>query len=366
MSKLVNIPGIIDIHVHLRDPGQTHKEDFYTGTSAALAGGVTTVFDMPNNLAPIFTYEKLKEKMDIAKQKAVCDYGFFFGTDGENISEFEKVDDKVAGLKVYLNITTGKILIENESRVAKVFEAWPKNILIMVHAEGEKIDLAIKLAKRYGNRLHITHIASKSDLEKIIKAKKDKISVTCDVTPHHLMLFTRGENIFQLTRGREKKIYNLGNGFSVVKPALATREDLEYLWEHLEDTDCIATDHAPHTVSEKKSDDPPSGFPGLETILPLLLTAVKDKKLTVNDIIRLTNTNPQKIFGIKQDKDTYVEVDMDEKYTIENKNLKTKCGWSPFDGWEVYGKIKRVFIRGTKVFEAGKVLVSPGFGHNIL
>lgn len=352
MNKLLRLPGLIDIHVHLRDPGQTYKEDFYTGTCAALAGGVTTVFDMPNNLEPIFTYKKLLEKIRIARQKAVCDYGLFLGTDGNNLEEFEKVEGLVVGLKIYLNLTTGQLLVEDDDLIENIFQKWPKDNVIIVHAEGEKIDLAINLASKYKNKLHITHISRKDDLTKVIAVKSEGINITGDTTPNYLFL-TDNDGL------------KLG-GFGSVKPNLATKEDQDYLWENLKYIDCLATDHAPHTIQEKRDFNPPSGIPGLETMLPLLLTAVKDKRLTLDDLIRLTNTNPQKIFGFKQDKNTYVEVDTDEKYTIENKNLKTKCGWSPFDGREVYGRVKMVFIRGTKVFEDGKILVESGFGKNMV
>ncbi len=347
MSNIIRLPGLIDIHVHLRDPGQTYKEDFYTGTCAALAGGVTTVFDMPNKLEPMFTYEKLMEKIKIAQQKAVCDFGLYFGTDGKNLEEFEKVKDLVVGLKVYLSLTTGKYVIENEELVEAVFKKWPKSKVLVVHAEGDRVDLAIKLASKYSSKLHITHVNTKEILEKIISAKKDKLDLTCDVTPHHLFLTNE---------------YLNSGGFGLVKPALATQKDQEFLWNNLKNIDCIATDHAPHTIVEKKSFNIPAGIPGLDTMLPLLLTAVKNGRLTIDEIVRLTNTNTQKIFKVNQSEDTYVEIDLDEKYKIENKKLKTKCGWSPFEGWKVIGKVKRVFIKGTKVFENGKILVKPGFG----
>lgn len=352
MSKLLRLPGLIDIHVHLRDPGQTFKEDFYTGTCAALAGGVTTVFDMPNNLEPIFTYKKLLEKINIVKKKAVCDWGLYFGTDGKNIEEFEKVKNYVMGLKIYLNLTTGKYLVDDERQVEKVFEGWPKDKVIVVHAEGEKIDLAIDLCRKYKKKLHITHIATRSDLEKIMDAKLLKLNITCDVTPHHLFL-------------TEKDLPYL-DGFGEVKPSLKSQSDADFLRDNLKFIDCIATDHAPHTLKEKKSFDPLSGMPGLETMLPLLLTAVKQKRLVLADIVRLTNTNPQKIFGFKQEENTYVEVDTEEKYVIKNEDLKTKCGWSPFQGWKVTGKVKNVYNRGKKVFSEGKILAEPGFGKNIL
>lgn len=352
MSSTLSLPGLIDIHVHLRDPGQTHKEDFYTGTCAAIAGGVTMVFDMPNNSEPVFSYDKLMEKMKIAKQKAVCDFGLYFGTDGRNTAEFPKVQKLVVGLKIYLNLTTGKYLVDDVSRVVKVFQAWPTDKVIVVHAEGDKIDLAIDLCRKYKNKLHITHIATRSDLEKIMDAKLLKLNITCDVTPHHLFL-------------TEKDTPYL-NGFGVVKPSLASQSDADFLWDNLKHIDCIATDHAPHTLAEKKSFDPPSGVPGLETMLPLLMTKLAKKQISESDIIRLTNTGPIKIFNIPQDENTYAEVEQDKEYTIDNGNLFTKCGWSPFQGWKVKGRIKNVYIRGTKVFSDGKVLVPQGFGKNIL
>lgn len=352
MAKIIRLPGLIDIHVHLRDPGQTYKEDFYTGTASALAGGVTAVFDMPNNLAPIFTDEKLQEKIQIAKQKAVCDFGLYFGSIGDNTQLFEKVAPKVAGLKVYLSTTTGKYVVGDEELLERIFQKWPKKKIIIVHAEGDRADLAIKLSAKYKNRLHITHVSTADVLERIIAAKKDKLSVTCDVTPHHL--FLTDNNLSKM------------KSFGIVKPSLATQADVDYLWRNLDKVDCIASDHAPHTIEEKQSIAAPPGMPGLETMLPLLLLAVSQKRVSLTEIIRLTNINPQKIFGFKLALDTFVEIDMEEKYIINNKELLTKCGWSPFDGWKVQGKIKTVYIRGTKVFGKGKVLVQPGFGKNII
>lgn len=352
MSKIIRLPGLIDIHVHLRDPGQIQKEDFYTGTSAALAGGITTVFDMPNNIQPIFIEKLLLEKDNIAKEKAVCDYGLYFGTNGRNTDEFEKVKDKAIGLKVYLNMTTGKLLIEDEGLVDKVFKSWPKNKVIVVHAEDEKIDLTIDLCGRHKNKIHITHVSSRKDLQKIIDAKLKGLPITCDVTPHHL--FLNNSDLVYLDR------------FGEVKPSLKSQEDVDYLWDNLKSVDCIATDHGPHTRQEKRLFDSPSGMPGLETMLPLLLTAVAKKRINLDDIIRLTNINPQRIFGFKQEENTYVEVDTEEKYIIKNEDLKTKCGWSPFHGRSVYGKVVSVYLRGKKVFGNGKTLVSAGFGKNII
>ncbi len=352
MNKFLRLPGLIDIHTHFRDPGQTDKEDFFTGTSAAIAGGVTTIFDMPNNSKPITTYEHLLEKTEIVKEKAVCDFGLYFGTDGKNMEQFEKVVDKVVGLKIYLNMTTGKLFIEDEDLVEKIFQFWPKNKVIVLHAEKEKVDLAIDLCGKTGNKIHITHVATKEDLEKILIAKKGKLPLTCDVTPHHLFL--------------TREHFKILGGFGMVKPALAAKEDREFLWRNLDKIDCIASDHAPHTTFDKEGANPPSGVPGLETMLPLLLEAIYEERMTIDDLIRLTNINPQKIFDFQQGIDAYVEVDMEEEYVIDNKNLKTKCGWSPFAGWKVKGRVKNVYLHGKKVFSDGKILVKEGFGKNIL
>ena len=341
--KLLRLPGLIDIHVHLRDPGETYKEDFYTGTRAALASGVTTIFDMPNNLTPIFTHEALEEKLAIAKRKAVCDFGLYFGTDGYNTDQFEDIANQVVGLKLYLNMTTGKYLVEDEDLIRKIFETWPKHKVLTVHAKENKVDLAIELCRRYSNKLHVAHVSNREMLEKIIDAKKEKLPVTCEVAPHHLFLTDDSSN---------------------VQPPLASQKDQDFLWENLRWVDCIATDHAPHLLSEKKSSNPPSGLPGVESILPLLLTAVKDGKLTIEEIIRLTNINPKKIFNIEQE-DSFVEVDIDDEYRIENKNIMSKCSWSPFAGWTVSGRIKKVYLRGTKVVDNGKILVPKGFGNYI-
>lgn len=352
MSTIIRLPGLIDAHVHLRDPGQTKKEDFFTGTSAALAGGITTVFDMPNNLKPIFTYDALMEKIEVAQKKSVCDWGLYFGTDGTNSLEFEKVKNHVIGLKIYLTMTTGRYILQDGKLLENVFASWPKEKLIVVHAEGDKVKLAIDMARKYKNKLHVTHVATKNDLQYVLQAKEEGLAVSCDVTPHHL--FLTDENKTTL------------HSFGKMKPELASKEDQDFLWENISKIDCIVTDHAPHTREEKQSNDPPSGVPGLETMLPLFLTASRQGRITLDDIIRLTNTNPQELFNYKQDKDTYLEVDMDETYTIENALLKTKCGWSPFAGWKVHCKIKTIYIRATKVYENGEILIRPGFGKNIL
>ena len=349
--KLITLPGLIDIHVHLRDMGFDYKEDFYTGTSASLTGGFTAVIDMPNNKAPIFTKKSLEEKIKSAKKKTVCNIGFYFGTDGKNLSEFEKVKGMVLGLKVYMNETTGNFLIDLKD-LEKIFKAWPKNAgPILLHAEDKAVPFAIKVVEKTKKQTHFCHISKQKDLTKILRAKKLGLPITCGVTPHHLFLTT--EDLKKL------------KGFGTMKPPLATKKDQDFLWKHINDIDVIESDHAPHTKSEKESDKPPFGIPGLETTLPLLLTAVNERRLTIEDIKRLCFTNPKKILSSTHARWTFhnkIIVDLDEEWVIENKNLKTKCGWSPFAGKRVKGKVKEVYLHRKLVFKNGKVLAKPGSG----
>lgn len=346
MSKLI-LPGLIDPHVHLRDPGQTEKEDFYTGTSAALAGGYTTILDMPNNKAPITTSALLEEKIAIARQKIVCDVGFYFGSIGDNFDEFEKVKDKVFGLKLYLNQTTGNFLLD-KNNLSRVFSAFPPTLPILVHAEKETVLNVLEVVKKTQHKTHFCHVTA-FELQQIMKAKEKGLLVTCGVTPHHLFL----------TEDDEKTLGPYGK----MKPPLLNKTDVSFLWKNISSIDVIESDHAPHTIEEKQSDNLPYGVAGLETTLPLLLTAVSENKLTIEDIIRLCHTGPAKIFGIPVDPTTKIEVDPNTKYQIQNTNLQTKCGWSPFNGWLVKGKVVRVFLRGAKVFEDDTILAAPGFGN---
>ncbi|MBI2613153.1 MAG: dihydroorotase family protein [Candidatus Levybacteria bacterium] len=358
-GKLI-LPGLIDPHVHLRDPGQTHKEDFYTGTTAALAGGFTTILDMPNNKVPITTLKILNEKIKIAKEKIVCDVGFYFGSVGDNLKEFPKIINKVFGLKLYLSKTTGNFLID-KNILEETFIAWKKSSIlpsirlfsdfekpILVHAEDDMLDAVITLAKKFGNKVHVCHISTALDLKQIIKAKEEDSRITCGVTPHHLFL-------------TENDVKRLGP-FGKMKPQLTSKKNQDFLWKNLKYIDVIESDHAPHTIEEKRGEIAPFGVPGLETTLPLLLTAVSEKRLAIEDVVRLCHINPAKIFGIKTNYRTKVVVDLNSSFIIHNSSLFTKCKWSPFEGFKVKGKVQRVFIRGKKVFENNKIPAKPGFG----
>ncbi len=347
MSKLLTLPGLIDPHVHLRDPGQTQKEDFFTGTSAALAGGFTTLLDMPNNVDPVFTVERLKTKVSIAKQKAVCDIGFFFGSQGDNLDQFAEAAEHAVGLKLYLNITTGNFLMD-PGHLKKIYAAWPAHLPVLLHAEEDVIDIAVESLKGLNRSVHVCHMPSREILEKIIKAKQAGLPVTCGVTPHHLFL-------------NDKDAERLGV-YGQMKPSLKPQADVDFLWEHLDDIDLFESDHAPHTHSEKQ--EGAFGVPGLETTLPLLLTAERDGKITRQQIIDKCHTKALKIFGLIADDTTKVKVSMEE-YELSNDNLQTKCAWTPFAGRKVVGKVQTVYLRGDKVYENGKVLADPGSGQTL-
>ena len=344
---VLQLPGLIDPHVHLRDPGQTEKEDFFTGTSAALAGGFTTVIDMPNNTTPITTAERLQEKVKVAREKTVSDIGFYFGSLGDNLDEFPKVSDKVFGLKLYLNQTTGNFLLD-KSHLEKIFKAWPEKKPILVHAEDKTFDDVLDVVRKYPRKIHLCHMSSRYELERVIDAKNAGLPVTCGVTPHHLFL----------TEGDERIL----GPFGKMRPPLRSRGDVDFFWKHLSAIDLIESDHAPHTLPEKQSDNPPNGVTNLETTLPLLMTAVSENRLTVENIIRLCHEGPATVFAVPTDTKTYVEVDPAASYEIQNEDLFTKCKWSPFNGWKVKGRVLKVVLHGNTVFENGKLLASPGSG----
>ncbi|MFZ2205930.1 MAG: amidohydrolase family protein [Microgenomates group bacterium] len=345
--SLIKLPGLIDIHVHLRDPGQTEKEDFFTGTSAALIGGFVAVLDMPNNKLPITTLAKLQEKITIARKKTVCSIGFYAGSLGENLGELKLMEPYVKGLKLYLNKTTGNFLIDKK-KLENIFSHWESEKPILLHGEEDILPDILDVVERTKKRVHICHVSKKSELSVILAAKLKGLPVTCGVTPHHLFL----------TNSDVKKI----GTFALMKPELGTQTDQDYLWDHLNEIDVIESDHAPHTIAEKHSQTPPYGVPNLDTTLPLLLTAASQNRLKINDIIRLCYTNPASIFNISIDDKTRIVIDDAEEYTITNSDLKTKCEWSPFEGWKVRGKVKKVYVKGKRVVENGRLLVQPGSG----
>jgi dihydroorotase-like cyclic amidohydrolase len=349
MTELITLPGLIDVHVHLRDPGQTHKEDFYSGTSAALAGGFTTVLDMPNNAEPIITKERLAAKIASAKKQIVCDIGFHFGTLGDNLHLFDEVIDQICGLKIYLNVTTGNFIIDH-AKLAEIYKAWPGGKPILLHAEDDVAELVTSTLRNHPKQTHICHVSSQEELEFVIRAKEEGLPITCGVAPHHLFL----------TADDETRLGPYGK----MKPSLKSKADQKFLWDHLDAIDVFESDHAPHTNAEKVGDPPPFGVPGLETTLSLLLTAEQEGKLTRQQLLDRLHHTPAKIFNLAIDPKTQVDVLMEE-YEVKNEDLKTKAGWSPFDGQRVIGKVAEVRLHGRTAYKNGEVIAKPGSGRII-
>jgi carbamoyl-phosphate synthase/aspartate carbamoyltransferase/dihydroorotase len=354
---MLKLPGLIDPHVHVREPGQTHKEDWDTATQSALAGGVTMILAMPNTQPPVFDASTLDLARGAAKRNARCDYAQFLGAGPDNAATAASLADQAAGLKMYLDSTFGQLRLDDMALWGPHFEKYPKQYPIVVHAESRSMAAAILFAAMYDRPVHIAHISLKEEVLLIKAAKGRGLQVTCEVCPHHLFLtqdLTGFQNLLGLAPGRKE-----------VRPRLATQKDVDALWDNLDVIDCFATDHAPHTAEEKYSENPPPGFPGLETLLPLLLTAVDDGRLTVDDIIQKSVITPRKIFHLPEQPETWVEVDEDAEYEIKASEQFTRCGWTPFEGWKVRGKVRRVVLRGKTAFEDGKILAEAGYGRNV-
>lgn len=350
--NIKKLPGFIDVHVHLRDPGATHKEDFASGTAAALAGGVTIVLAMPNTNPTITDRETFMLVQDISRLNARCDYGIYVGASSDNYNTINELAPHAAALKMYLNQTFSTLQLNDMMVWEKHLKNWPKRAPLVVHAERQSTAAIIFLASVLDRSIHIAHVARKEEIAVIRAAKERGIKITCEVCPHHLFLST-------------KDISRIGNGQSEVRPVLCTPEDQAALWENIDIIDVFATDHAPHTIEEKASANPPPGFPGLETILPLLLNAVHEGRLTLDDIINKFHRNPRKIFNIPEQPNTYVEVDFDHEWVIPDVLPHSKAKWTPFAGMKVKGSVHRVVLRGEVAFIDGEVLVPPGFGQNI-
>ena len=368
-KPVLKLPGLIDPHVHVREPGQTHKEDWDTVTQAALSGGVTTILAMPNTKPPVFDEATLNLALDAAKQKARCDYGQYVGAGPDNANILPALADKAAGLKMYLDSTFGELRLDDMTLWMPHFINFPKSAPIVLHSESRTMAAGILFAAVYDRSVHIAHISLKEEVLLIKAAKERGIKVTCEVCPHHL--FLTSSSLSGATNGSAVEEhpsttgFTLRSGRSEVRPRLATQEDVDALWANMDVIDCFATDHAPHTVKEKDSDNPPPGFPGLETLLPLLLTAVSEKRLTIEDIIQKSVTNPRKIFNLPEPGETWIEVDETAEYEIKAADQFTRCNWTPFEGWKVKGKVRKVVLRGRVAFEDGKVMVDKGYGQNV-
>ena len=345
------LPGLIDVHTHLRVPGGEHKEDFASGTAAALAGGITMVLAMPNTNPPLTTPEALETALDAARRDIRCDVGLYVGASADDIDHLPALAAETVALKIYLNDTFGKLRVEDLPTLVACFRAWPRDRMIALHAERQSVAVAIGLAATYDRPIHIVHVSRREEIELIADAKMRGLPVTCEVAPHHLFL----------SAADAERLGPLGD----MRPVLGTADDVAALWAHLNDTiDCIATDHAPHTMQEKRSAAPPPGVPGLETSLPLMLAAFADGRLSVERLTALMHDNPRRIFGLPQQPDTWVEIDM-TPWVIPVGGWRTKCGWTPFAGMTAGGRVTRVVLRGKPVVENGEVLARPGSGQVI-
>lgn len=394
---LLIFPGLIDVHTHMRQPGGEHKEDFYTGTCAALAGGVTTVFAMPNTSPAVVDEASFDHAMRLAEQNAVCDFGLFLGATTHN-SKLKTQNSKLleCGLKIYMGSSTGDLLVEDFAAQYAHFERYPHDRVIAVHAEHEpavryfarhglrrppicaeiEVSRAVAMAAQCNRRLHVCHVSTRREVEIIADAKARGVPVTCEFTPHHLFLSRQvvqdGGTRVQGDKENVTSARGLPLSCFEMNPPLRDQADVDALWANLAVADCIATDHAPHTPEEKRSANPPMGVPGLETMLPLLLTAVHEGRLRLEDIARLCCEGPAHIYKIAGkgtiapgfDADLTL-VDPNVEWVIGDKPLFTKCNWTPFAGWPVRGAVQRVFVRGRLAFDAGCMVVERGFGRPV-
>lgn len=345
----MRLPGLIDPHVHMREPGGEHKEDWDSGTAAALAGGFTAVLAMPNTRPPISDAATLALALSLAQRKARCDYAVFLGAGSDNAAALPRLAGSAAGLKMYLDQTYGPLRLDDLESWMAHFAAWPKDAPIVAHAEGPSLAAVVLLAELYDRPVHLAHVSRKAEILLIRKAKERGLKVTCEVAPHHLFL-------------TQDDLPAIGAGRGEVRPVLATPADQTALWDNLDVIDCFATDHAPHTLEEKDGPNPPPGFPGLETALALFLTAVHEGRLTMEDLALRMAANPRRIFNLPEQPETWIEVDPAEQWVIRASETYTRCAWTPFEGYPVRGRVKRVVLRGQEVYANGQVLARPGTG----
>lgn len=348
---IMRFPGLIDPHVHLREPGATHKEDFESGTRAALAGGFTLVLVMPNTTPPLIDDDSLKLAEQAAARKALCDYGIHLGASPLNTHTAAGLAGRVSGLKFYLDATFGTLHLADLTTIREHFGRWPHQRPILCHAEERSLAAVLMIAQLANRGVHICHVSRRSEIELIRDAKMRGLPVTCEVAPHHLFL-------------SQADIPRLGAGRSEVRPRLATPDDVQALWENMDTIDCFATDHAPHTLAEKDSAQPPPGFPSLETALPLLLTAVHAGRISLEAVIQRMAENPRRIFGLPEQPGTWVEVDVDTEWTIP-ASLVSRCGWTAYAGQPVRGQVRRVYLRSQLAYEDGSFFFPPGAGRNV-
>lgn len=351
---LMRIDGMLDPHTHLRGMRWSHKGTFASETAAALHGGYWAVFDMPNTPPATLTRAALNQKVSEFASQALCDWAVYFGASPDgNWHEYADVSADVCGLKIYNNATTGDLLIEDQAVRQQHYQHWPEGKIIAVHAEEETMLDILALVRQYRKPTHFCHVSTAKEVGYLRAAKAEGLPISIAVCPHHLFL----------TETDLPRLDSLG----MMKPTLKTQADQDALWDALRDglIDIVESDHAPHTLAEKSSDAPPYGVTGLQTTLPLLISAAQQGRLPLDRISLLVAENPRRIFGVKCPAETYCMVDLDARWVIEREHIVSLCGWSPFEGMAAAGRVCEVWIRGVKVFDGERILVTPGFGRNI-
>ena len=393
LHNLLVLPGLIDEHVHLRDEGREYKEDFSSGTASAATGGFTTVLDMPNNDPVTMSLQTLKNRMRIAQRKLLVNVGFYSEFPQKLDNAADIVAEGAVGFKLFMGNQTGGLNIDNDQAImAGCTEVARLKVPLAVHAE-DRVMLAeneekLKQAKKSGTadflrahteaveltaiqrllkaseqtdvRLHFCHVSTEEGLNVIGEAKKSGRTVTCEVTPNHLML-----SIDDL------KHYGQ---MAIMAPPLRSKTHVDALWKGIEDgsVDAVGSDHAPHGQSEKSASnvwDVKVGVPGLETTLPIMLAQIKKSKLTIVQVVRLLAERPAEIFGLNdrgrlergKNADLTV-VDFNCQFKIDASKFKSKAKFSLFDGWDVQGKPIKTFVNGQLVFDEGDIVANGGCG----
>ena len=382
------IPGLIDDQVHFREPGLTHKGDIYSESRAAVAGGITSFIEMPNTKPQTTTMKKIEQKLEIASRNSVANYGFMFGGTNSNLDEIKKIDEnKVAGLKLFLGSSTGNMLVNKKEVIKEIFKS--SKLIISVHCEDEFIirknlniylgmygknipfkfhpkirsseacfkssSEAVKLAIETGARLHVFHISTGNETKLFSKIPIEEKQITSEVCTHHLWFSDKDYE----SKGSQIK-WN---------PAIKSEEDRNALWEALNEDriDVYATDHAPHTINEKKLPytESPSGGPLVQHGLLAMLDSVNKGKITLEKLVEKASHNPAKIFKIKKRgflKENFyadmVLVDLEGKTKVTKNNIMYKCGWSPFEGYLFNSSILKTWVNGKLLYEKGKIIES--------
>lgn len=381
MGNQLILPAGIDLHVHFRDPGFTQKEDFSTGSLAAAFGGISCVFDMPNNQPRSTSVQALKEKTTIASEKSYVDFGLYAGVTDENIGRIAEFSPFCSGFKVFLGDTTHSLQLSTQNLRVALLETSRTKKTTLIHAEDEHClrkhkdeektlidhlrcrsseceetalrNILINISG-VSSQVHICHLSSCEGFE-VIRRRPNNLSV--GVTPHHLF--------FDVQR------LNSNQTFYKVNPPIRSSFDRDTLWYgvHHRLIDVFESDHAPHTRDEKNVEFniAPSGLPGVETMYPLLLGAMKKQQLSLDALLALLCERPAQIMNLPKGKlevgrdADFIVVDLKKPDTITAERLHSKCGWTPFEGFQGFFP-SFVFIRGEKIIGDNQLLVKQGFG----